>query len=91
MSPEGDLFGATLRCWGRLVLCTILPRWFVAAFLLGWGVARDDAVVQHPFDHQGPLCARRREVGLIEVKAQDLCGQAPLDMHASDWSQVLDP
>ena len=43
-------------------------------FPLGWGIATDNGVVQHPFN-QGPLIARRREVGLIEVKVQDLCRQ----------------
>ena len=43
-------------------------------FPLGWGVATGNGVVQHPFN-QGPLIARRRDVGLIEVKVQDLCGQ----------------
>ena len=38
------------------------------------GHCYDNGVVQHPFN-QGPLIARRREVGLIEVKVQDLCRQ----------------
>ena len=63
-----------LPCWFVLVLCTILPCWVLATFPLGWGIATDNGVVQHPFN-QGLLIARRREVGLIEVKVQDLCRQ----------------
>ena len=50
------------------------PAGFLPLSPLDGGIATDNGVVQHPFN-QGPLIARRREVGLIEVKAQDLCRQ----------------